>query len=812
MTGLFTVTRKLLLLWGGSTFLAIALVGGIFAYSMNTYYGAVADQKIRDGFQEVRGYLISQEDQLGAILRGFVKRSDVQSGVGMISKYQDITQYQPLVFDTEKKQLAKQLSDLTGITGHHFVALYDAQNRLTAYHYEKEDMAQGIEKLGFVTYDNGEPIYMEAHRGKDDAVAVGGLPLILAQAAPTAIVPYVKTMMTAFGDDLLMTLYMPIERQRKTSGMEYLGSIAVIGVIDQTVMGAISNKIGSHLSFALLGGNAQTSPKDWDETAPDLMRGEGAYHRVQSNEGFVGQVTMALDNGEKAGLSIRTDRDQLTTGLATFEKSVLWGLLLFLAVMTPIGLYFINRLIRQPIDALMTGVSALIAGQPVDAIKVDAKDEFGSLAKSFVAMSATIRTREEDLIRHREGLEQTVHERTEKLRETEAKTRQIVNSAVDGIITTDEKGTILSFNTAAEKIFGYSVIEAVGKNVSMLMPANYAARHGDHMARYASGGPAKVIGMGRELIARHKSGKTFLADFSISDFRHGETLTFVGIIRDITQRKEAEYKLQTTLQELQNTQAELVQVEKMASLGGLVAGVAHEINTPIGVGLTAATHLKEQADELAQKFASGQLKKSDFQSFIDTASQSTSMIYANLNRASDLIRSFKQVAVDQTSEEKRQINVLGYVDEVLESLKPNLKRTKHQIAVSGDRDILISTHPGAVSQILTNLVMNSIIHAYDEEDQGHIKIHAERNDKAVSLTYSDDGKGMDEDVCAKIFEPFFTTKRGSGGSGLGMHILYNQVTQTLGGSIDLHSTPGRGTAFEITIPFDTQELQRGETS
>lgn len=472
--------------------------------------------------------------------------------------------------------------------------------------------------------------------------------------------------------------------------------------------------------------------------------------------------------------------------------------------------YFMAKGLTSGLQQLVEVADKLRLGERDRRADIQRSDELGALGSAFNSMANTISNREAELQNTHDHLEETVRQRTEKLRETEAKTRQIVNSAVDGIITTDAQGTILSFNTAAEKIFGYSVIEVVGKNVTMLMPSNHAAKHGGYMDKYVAGGKGNVIGMGRELIALHKDGSKFLADFSISDFRHGDSITFVGIIRDITARKESEYKLQATLQELKNTQAELVQVEKMASLGGLVAGVAHEINTPIGVGLTAATHLKEQANELAQKFSSGQLKKSDFQAFIETAGQSTAMIYANLNRASDLIRSFKQVAVDQTSEEKRQINLLDYVDEVLESLKPNLKRTKHQIEVSGNRDIVLNTHPGAVSQILTNLVMNSIIHAYDDGDEGHIQISAAQNDTAVSMTYSDDGKGMDEDVCAKIFDPFFTTKRGSGGSGLGMHILYNQVTQTLGGSIDVHSTPGRGTAFEITIPLRQDDFHTGE--
>ena len=795
--------------------MSIAIVGGMFVYSMNTYYDEIANQNIRSGLGEVRGFLISQEDRLATVMREFTKRRDVRAAIGMVSKYQDINAYQPMVFDTEKKKLAIQLGELVGVSNHHYFALYDANNRLTAYHYEKADLSRGFERNGIVSYDEQQPVYMESRRGTDEAVAVSSLPRVLKDAAPKQRSTILTTVLTTYETGLHFILRAPIERMRKSGAMEYLGTLVIVDVIDQNVLAQWSTKIGSQVEYAPFDGAGTGTPigvpTGWDANAPDLMRGEDAYHSINDNSGFTGQVTLTLDDGGKVGLSIRTDRSQLTTGMTAFENSVIWGLLFFLSVMTPIGLYFIHRIIRQPIQALMAGVSAMAEGRNVGVIEVGANDEFGTLAKSFSDMSSTIRAREDDLIHHREGLEQTVLERTEKLRETEAKTRQIVNSAVDGIITTDEKGTILSYNTAAEKIFGYSVIEAIGKNVTMLMPANLAHGHGDKMMRYVEGGPARVIGMGRELVAKHKDGSTFLADFSISEFRHADSITFVGIIRDITERKDAEHKLQATLQELQNTQGELVQAEKMASLGGLVAGVAHEINTPIGVGLTAATHLKEQADDLAQKFASGQLKKSDFESFIDTAGQSTSMIYANLNRASDLIRSFKQVAVDQTSEEKRQINLLEYVDEVLESLKPNLKRTHHELSVEGDRSILIETHPGALSQIVTNLVMNSVIHAYDEDDHGHIKITAEQHNGAVSLIYSDDGKGMEEDVCAKIFEPFFTTKRGSGGSGLGMHILYNQVTQTLGGSIDLHSKPGKGTAFDITIPLNTpQELQAGE--
>lgn len=810
--GLFTVTRKLLLLWGGSTFVAIAIVGGIFAYSMNTYYGEVADQKIRDGLNEVRGYLVGQEDRLGVILREFAKRADVYSAISVVSKYQKIDNEQLLALGAEKKKLAAYLGELGSISNYYYLALYDAEGGLTAYHYEKADLARGLEKIGFVTYENAIPVFVESDRATGDFSKVAHLPSILSQSAPEERPTHVKAFLGASDAGLLMTLHAPIERVGKSGAVEYLGSITVVDVIDQPVLGQISKRIGSELNYIGLNIDAQSALLGWDASAPDLLRGNGEYRALEDNNGVSAQVTVLLDDGQKVGISIHTDKGLLMAELAAFEASVIWGLLIIIAVMTPIGFYFIDRIIRRPIQALMAGVAAVAEGRNAGVIRVKARDEFGTLAKSFTDMSATIRAREVDLMHHQEILEKTVSDRTEKLRETEAKTRQIVNSAVDGIVTTDEKGMIISFNTSAEKIFGYSVIEVVGKNVSLLMPTHQAARHDEYMARYVAGGEAKVVGMGRELVALRKDGTSFLADFSISDFRHGDTVTFVGIIRDITERKDAEYKLQSTLEELQNTQDELVQAEKMASLGGLVAGVAHEINTPIGVGVTAATHLKEQAERLAGVFASGALKKSDFQSFIDTAIQSTGMISTNLNRASDLIKSFKQVAVDQSSEEKRTINLLDYIDEVLVSLNPQLKRTAHSVAVEGDRDIYIETYPGALAQVITNLLMNSIIHAYDDGEAGHIKIQAEKNSAAVSLLYVDDGKGMDDDVSAKIFEPFFTTKRGSGGSGLGMHILFNQVTQTLGGNIQMHSKPGRGTAFDITIPYKADALQKGEQS
>lgn len=268
----------------------------------------------------------------------------------------------------------------------------------------------------------------------------------------------------------------------------------------------------------------------------------------------------------------------------------------------------------------------------------------------------------------------------------------------------------------------------------------------------------------------------------------------------IAERKEAERELRRTLDELRNAQKELVQSEKMASLGGLVAGVAHEINTPVGIGVTAATHLDEGIQALRTVYAEGTMKKSDLEAFLETSVQSTRIISGNLHRASNLIRGFKQVAVDQSSQERRRFRMADYLDEILLSLRPRIKKTAHQIVVDCDPAIEVDSYPGAISQIVTNLVMNSLTHAFDDGEAGTIRIGVANGGDTLNLSYTDDGKGMEKENLEKIFDPFFTTQRGNGGSGLGMHLLYNLVTRTLGGSVTCASEPGKGIALDISFP------------
>jgi two-component system, NtrC family, sensor kinase len=259
---------------------------------------------------------------------------------------------------------------------------------------------------------------------------------------------------------------------------------------------------------------------------------------------------------------------------------------------------------------------------------------------------------------------------------------------------------------------------------------------------------------------------------------------------------------------LRQAQSELVRQEKLASLGRLVAGVAHEINTPLGICVTATSHLVEELKLTRAEMASDTLTAESLQTFFDIVDQSLRILTSNTQRAAALVRSFKQVAVDQSSDDLRSFNLNTYISEVLLSLQPKLKGRPVKVTVRCPADITMESYPGAVSQIITNMVVNSLVHGFEHEQAGNITIKAMLEGELVSFDYADDGAGMDADTLAKLFEPFFTTRRGSGGSGLGAHILFNLVTGPLGGTIEVDSTPGHGLRYSLRFPRSRREERR----
>ena len=271
--------------------------------------------------------------------------------------------------------------------------------------------------------------------------------------------------------------------------------------------------------------------------------------------------------------------------------------------------------------------------------------------------------------------------------------------------------------------------------------------------------------------------------------------------------RDSNQELLDALEQVHQYQSQVIQSEKMASLGQMVAGVAHEVNTPIGLGVTASTMLSDRIDEIQHELENKSLSAKKLDRFLAESKENTQIIYRNLSRAADLVSSFKQVAVDQTADNTRTVKLENFVNEVILSLHPTLKKYSHEVVVNCDNDLEIKTKPGPINQVLINMIMNSLLHAFEDEDKGVMTIDIWCNNNVCHIKYHDNGKGIEEKIKQRIFDPFVTTKRGEGGSGLGLHLVYNLVTQALGGNITVESELGNGATFNISFPVN---LERGD--
>jgi signal transduction histidine kinase len=255
--------------------------------------------------------------------------------------------------------------------------------------------------------------------------------------------------------------------------------------------------------------------------------------------------------------------------------------------------------------------------------------------------------------------------------------------------------------------------------------------------------------------------------------------------------------------ELKKYQKLLIQSEKMASLGNLMAGIAHDVNTPMGIGVTAASHLEYITREITKQYEAQTIELSDLENYFDQAAQSSELILANLKNSANLIKSVKVVATDQTSSVKRVFNFSKYIDDIFLSLKPRLKNRKIDVQVCCPQDIVLNSYPGPLAQIITNLVINSLNHAFVEQDTGVISLDVKELDSEILFCFRDNGSGMEKEIQDRIFTAFFTTKQGQGGTGLGLSVVHDIITNTIGGSIKCISEQGQGTIFEIRIPLET---------
>jgi PAS domain S-box-containing protein len=385
--------------------------------------------------------------------------------------------------------------------------------------------------------------------------------------------------------------------------------------------------------------------------------------------------------------------------------------------------------------------------------------------------------------------------------------QQVIDTVPAVINVKDKQLRYILMNRYMAGIFGIEPADAIGRTTTDLM-SRYGAQKTDENDK-------RVLAAGRELgfyeeeyIDSSGNMRQWLVNKLPLLDAEGEIDNIVTVALDIGERKRGEAEMrkakdaaEAALRNLRETQNSLIEAEKLAALGRLVAGVAHEVNNPVGISLTVASSLERKTNLFAAEVARGDLRRSSLSEFLETSRDAASQLVANLNRAAELITSFKQVAADRNYSDQRTFDLGDLTEQVVMSLRPGLRKHNLTLTVDCQPNLTMNSYPGPYGQVLTNLFLNAVAHAFPDGKSGAVDIQVRESGKDnVEIIFSDNGCGMSLDVRRRAFDPFFTTRRDQGGTGLGLHIVYSIVTNRLGGRLDLDSAPGNGTRIQIILP------------
>jgi PAS domain S-box-containing protein len=385
--------------------------------------------------------------------------------------------------------------------------------------------------------------------------------------------------------------------------------------------------------------------------------------------------------------------------------------------------------------------------------------------------------------------------------------QQVIDTVPAVINVKDRDLRYVLMNRYMAGIFGIEPGEAIGKTTTDLM-SRYGAAKTDENDQRVLKGKGELGFYEEEYQDSTGNVRQWLVNKLPLLGADGGIENIVTVALDIGERKRSELEMrkardsaETALRNLRDTQASLIEAEKLAALGRLVAGVAHEVNNPVGISLTVASALERKTANFAAEVERGDLRRSSLNEFLATSRDASGQLVANLNRAAELIQSFKQVAADRNYSDQRSFDLADLTEQVVMSLRPGLRKHNLTLNVECQPNLTMNSYPGPYGQVLTNLFLNAVAHAFPDGRAGTIEIQARPSGKDnVEIIFSDNGCGMSLDVRRRAFDPFFTTRRDQGGTGLGLHIVYSIVTNRLGGRLDLDSEPGRGTRIQILLP------------
>ena len=393
------------------------------------------------------------------------------------------------------------------------------------------------------------------------------------------------------------------------------------------------------------------------------------------------------------------------------------------------------------------------------------------------------------------------------LAESRRRLQEVIDTVPAVINVKDTRLRYVLMNRYMARIFSIEPDDAIGRTTTDLM-SRYGARKTDDNDR-------RVMETGKELgfyeeeyIDSSGAMRQWLVNKLPLRGADGEIENIVTVALDIGERKRVEQEMrkakdaaEATLRNLKETQNSLIEAEKLAALGRLVAGVAHEVNNPVGISLTVASSLERKVAMFSDEVARGNLRRSSLNDFIESGRSASSQLVSNLNRAAELIQSFKQVAADRSYSDQRSFDIADLTDQVVMSLRPGVRKKNLTLTVDCKPNLIMDSYPGPYGQVLTNLFLNSVAHAFPAGEGGEVQIKVkEAGEDHVEVLFSDNGCGMSADIRRRAFDPFFTTRRNEGGTGLGLHIVYSIVTSRLGGRIHLHSAPNEGTRVQMILP------------
>lgn len=668
-----SITSKILLFWILSVFAAIGLVGGLFLYSLNRYHENISRQLLLDAQRASIEFIRQREEHLQHIADSFAERGVVVATMNLLSRYQNPQNYQPLVYDVEKKKLANVLASLTGISNHYHAVVSDGEDRISAF-YSYETVTDGVSLLnGFVSYEGGNPVLMGS--------AGRGLPHKPMDTTPTDLLfknfpaePGRYAYVTDHGIGL--ALRRPIVRLRSSGEAQLIGNIVIMDILDEAVFRDLSAQIGVQVRPILQEfhdvtvSNFSITSDDFFADLPILFGGSEHHVIRKSAESIAAFSAIPTEGGKPVPLAFSLPLNDLTTGVVAFRDSALWGTILFLLIMTPTGLIFFNRIIRKPLGVLMEGVQHVTDGRYGERFRLQTNDELGVLAQSFEKMSGMIKKREDDL----EGM---VRDRTAELSD----------------------------------------------------------RTGD-------------------------------------------------LEREIKERKA--------------TQAQLIQSSKMATLGEMATGVAHELNQPLNIINMAAHNIlrKARKGDVSAEFLSDKLNR----------------ISTQVERAAEIIDHMR-IFGRKPGNVAEELDPINTVRSAFDMIGQQLKIANISVAIDHPETCSpVKGHRVQLEQVLLNLLGNARDAIFDNETAADKSIQITVVDDlaggSVLITVQDTGGGIDEEALEHIFEPFFTTKEVGKGTGLGLSISYG-IIEEMGGTIEACNVDG-GCRFTITLPAVTDLPAQGE--